>query len=53
MASPCEILIACDQLDIADDMLDMAVTEALRIEHKVQSFYCAELSVAIKPCLWS
>uniref|UniRef100_UPI004048CD7C FAD:protein FMN transferase n=1 Tax=Shewanella baltica TaxID=62322 RepID=UPI004048CD7C len=38
MASPCEILIACDQLDIADDMLDMAVTEALRIEHKYSRF---------------
>ncbi|MEM6185395.1 FAD:protein FMN transferase [Shewanella vaxholmensis] len=45
MASPCEILIACDQLDIADDMLDMAVTEALRIEHKYSRFIAQN-------CLW-
>jgi len=45
MASPCEILIRCDQLDIADDMLDMAVTEALRIEHKYSRFIAQN-------CLW-
>ncbi|MCU8010670.1 FAD:protein FMN transferase [Shewanella oncorhynchi] len=45
MASPCEILIGCDQLDIADDMLDMVVTEALRIEHKYSRFIAQN-------CLW-
>ncbi|MCL1089689.1 FAD:protein FMN transferase [Shewanella profunda] len=38
MASPCEILIACDELDIADDILDMAVTEVQRIEQKYSRF---------------
>lgn len=38
MASPCELLIACDQFDIADHMLSMAVAEVQRIEQKYSRF---------------
>ncbi|MFV0596658.1 FAD:protein FMN transferase [Shewanella sp.] len=38
MASPCELLIASHDEDIAYDMLDMATREALRIEQKYSRF---------------
>lgn len=38
MASPCEVLIASDEQGIAEDVLDMAMTEAQRIEQKYSRF---------------